>query len=221
MNKTKIEWTNYSWNPITGCLHNCWYCYAKKLFTRFHKNFKPTFHPERLKELEKIKKPSKIFVCSVADIFAEWTNQEWTKQVIDTINKYPQHEYQLLTKQPNNILKYNYNLRNCWIGVTISTNSEIWKISFIKIKSAKIRFISFEPLLENLNLTDKDFVGIDWIIIGKLTSSKKIKLQNEWVENIINLARKNKIPIFVKNNVKWKEKIQEFPELKQKIKEEK
>lgn len=70
MNRTKIEWTDYSWNPIVGCDHGCWYCYAAKLAIRFPKNFpngfKPTFYPERLKEPWKVKKPSKIFTCSVS-----------------------------------------------------------------------------------------------------------------------------------------------------------
>jgi len=212
MNRTKIEWTDYSWNPITGCLHNCWYCYAKKLFTRFNKSFEPTFYPERLEELNKLKKPSKIFVCSVADLFADWTNPNWTREVLRKINEVKKHKYQLLTKQPQNIRNFNdCNFKECWLGVTINENKDLWKIPFIKIKDAKVRFLSFEPLLENLNLIDKDFIGIDWIIIGKLTGSKRIQLQSGWVENIINLARKNNIPIFIKNNINWREKIQEFP----------
>ena len=189
--------------------HNC---YAKKMFTRFHKSFKPTFHPERLKEIEKLKKPSKIFICSVADIFAEWTNPEWTRQVIDTINKYPQHEYQLLTKNPERIDSIALNLRNCWVGATINYQNELMKnLGAIKCIDCKIKFISFEPLLENIDFSEVDLRGIDWIIVGKLTGSKKIKLQEIWVENILSKARENDIPIFIKNNVKWKDKIQEFP----------
>lgn len=187
--------------------HNC---YAKKLFTRFKKSFEPTFYPERLEELSKLKKPSKIFVCSVADLFAEWTKQEWTKQVIDTINKYPQHEYQLLTKNPE-LIKKVYDLKNCWVGVTINYQSELNKIKHLKKVNCKIKFVSFEPLLENIFLSNEDLNGIDWIIVGKLTGSSKVKLQEIWVENILNKARKNNIPIFIKNNVKWRETIQQFP----------
>ena len=211
MNRTKIEWTEYSFNPITGCLHDCWYCFAKKLFTRFHKSFEPTFYPERLKELEKLKKPSKIFVCSVADLFAKWTNSEWTKQVIDTINKYPQHEYQLLTKNPERI-DTGYNLKNCWVGTTITNQSELAKnLGAIKMIDCKVRFLSFEPLLGKIDFSKVSLGGIGWIIIGKLTGSKKIKLEGEWVKNILAKAREKNIPVFIKNNVKWKEKIQEFP----------
>lgn len=209
LNRTKIEWCDISWNVVTGCNWNCWYCYAKKLFTRFHKSFEPTFYPERLKELEKLKKPSKIFVCSVSDIFADWTKPEWKEAILNKIKEYPQHTYQLLTKQPQNIDK-DYNFRkNIWIGATITKQSEIKNINYIGQVKCGIRFISFEPLLEDVG--ELDLRHIDWIIIGKLTGSKKIKLEEKWVYNIISQARYFDIPIFIKNNLNWKEKIQEFP----------
>jgi protein gp37 len=209
MNRTKIEWCDYSWNPITGCLHNCWYCYAKKLFTRFHRSFKPQFHPKRLKE-KFPKKPSKIFCCSVSDIFADWTPCDWTTKVIDKIKEHPEHTFQLLTKNPENIDKQIEFPENIWIGVTITTQNEVYKIDYLRKVKCKIRFVSFEPLLDNI--TKLNLENIDWIIIGKLTGSKKIPLQKQWVKNLILEARENKIPIFIKDNVKWHKKIQEFPE---------
>lgn len=71
MKKTDIEWVDYSWNPITGRKHNCWYCGASKMFTNFRRSFEPTYYPERLGELKKLKRKARIFVCSVADIFAD------------------------------------------------------------------------------------------------------------------------------------------------------
>lgn len=207
MNKTKIEWTDYTWNPITGCLHGCWYCYAKKMFTRFHRSFEPTFHPERLDELAKLKKPSRIFVCSVADLFAKWTPSEWTEQVLNTMKKYPHHEYQLLTKESKRGL-IGWDLHNYWLGITINNQSDMWKLNHLSFTNAKIKFASFEPLLGEI----KGIPGfLDWIIIGKLTGSRKVPLQKEWVESIISEAREKHIPVFVKNNVQWCEKIQEFP----------
>jgi protein gp37 len=213
MFKTKIEWTDYSWNPITGCLWDCWYCYAKKLFTRFHRSFKPQFHPERLDEPSKLKKPAKIFCCSVSDLFAYWTKEDWRHAVLERIKKYstekPFLTFQLLTKQPHNIDR-NYKFpENTWVGATITEQDEIWKIEDLKKINAKIKFVSFEPLLGEIQT---DLKGIDWIIIGKLTGSKKIPLKKEWVENLIRQAKKSEIPIFVKNNVKWGKKIQEFPQ---------
>jgi hypothetical protein len=89
MNRTKIEWTDFSWNPIVGCKHGCWYCYAKKLCQRFKKifpnGFEPTFYHERLTEPWDYLKPSKIFVCSIADLFASWTPTAW--RAMQTLNR--------------------------------------------------------------------------------------------------------------------------------------
>ncbi len=218
MNRTKIEWTDYSWNPITGCLHDCWYCYAKKLFTRFHRSFEPTFYPERLSEPSKLnnRKSMKIFCCSVADLFADWTKEKWRKQVLEAIECYgksnPSLIFQLLTKNPENLQNFAYP-NNVWVGITINLKSELSKIEQLRFNTNScIKFVSFEPLLEdvgNINLE-----GIDWIIVGKLTGSKKIKLQNEWVENILKQARQQEVPIFIKDNIKWHKKIQEFPDVK-------
>jgi protein gp37 len=175
------------------------------MFTRFHRSFEPQFHPERLNELSELKKPSKIFVCSVADLFAEWTPEEWVYKVLVTMQDYPQHEYQLLTKQPR---FDSWVLKNYWVGVTVNNQDDVWKIEKVKRVDAKIRFVSFEPLLGNI---DCNLENLEWIIIGKLTGSRKVPLQKEWVQNLINQAGDFDIPVFIKNNVGWHEKIQEFP----------
>jgi len=210
MNRTKIEWTDYSWNPVTGCLHGCWYCYAKKLFTRFHRSFDPTFHPSRLKLPGKVKKPSKVFVCSVADLFAHWTPHRWRHLVIDAMKRYPWHTYQLLTKNPENISKTaNYGKKNVWIGATVTSSREAHLVEeIIEVKGCAIRFVSYEPLLGEV-ATNMD--GLDWIIVGKLTGSRRVKLQPEWVYQIIRNARRLDIPIFLKDNLGWPYKIQEWP----------
>ncbi len=218
MNLTKIEWTERSWNPITGCLHGCWYCYAKKMYRRFpalgNPNFTPKFFSKRLKELSKLKKPSKIFVCSTADLFADWTKPEWREKVLAEIKKYPQHTYQLLTKNPENINKKKQFGKNVWVGTTVTCQEETKNISEVKRVQCGIRFVSFEPLLGQIYA---DLSGIDWIIIGKLTGSKKVFLQDHWVDGLIRQARYLNIPIFVKNNVNWHKKIQEFPKTKEAV----
>ncbi len=209
LNRTKIEWTTYSWNPVTGCAHGCWYCYAKKLFTRFHKSFEPAFYPERLGEPEKTKKPSKIFVCSVSDLFAVWTKDEWRKAVLEDIEKCPiKHVFQLLTKNPERIDK-NYKFPdNVWVGTTVTGIGDLQNIEEIKKVKAKVKFVSFEPLLGEIKA---NLQGIDWVIIGKLTGSRKVKLNLDWVDCIISLATNWSVPVFLKNNLGWSEKIQEFP----------
>lgn len=231
MNKTKIDWCDESWNPVVGCLYGCWYCYAKKLAIRFPKNFpngfEPTFYPERLAEpyyltnpTEKNNKSRKewivkrfpnnwlIFACSVSDLFAEWTKPEWRNGVMKAILENPQIIFQLLTKQPQQI-DINYKFPdNVWLGVTVTDKNEAKNIDFLRKLNAKVKFVSFEPLLDWIY---PDLRGIDWIIIGKLTGSKKIPLNPKWVRHLIKVARKAKIPIFVKENVKWDEVIREFP----------
>lgn len=236
MNKTKIEWCNYTFNPVTGCLHNCHFCYAKNIAHRFTpKNklgddctqpenkklheiryksqsykygFKPTLHSYRLNEPLKLKKSSKIFVCSMADLFGDWIPNEWIYKVISIAEKCFQHTFQFLTKNP----KRYYGIQmpdNCWRGVTITKG--ITKI-FPLIDNG-IRFASFEPLLGNIKMRDCPF---DWIIIGAMTGQKSLKYQPKvkWIENILKQADKNKIPVFMKNNLVtvWKGKLrQEFP----------
>lgn len=209
MNKTKIEWTDYSWNPITGCLHECWYCYAKKMFHRFHKSFMPTFYPERSKEPYELKKPSKIFVCSVADLFASWIPREWTADVLNSMLFCPiKHTFQMLTKNPERInlgeIRPVYP-KNWWFGATVSTQEECWRIDALRQVDGN-RFISFEPLLGSI---EPDLHNIDWVIIGKLTGSKKVKLNFEWLANIMDETANQRIPLFMKNNLR-----QAFPDLR-------
>lgn len=193
---------------MTGCKHGCWYCYANKLFTRFHKSFEPTFYPERLKEPYDLKKPSKIFVCSVADLFASWTPREWTGQVLDSMLWCPvKHTFLMLTKNPERI---NVEVRpkypdNWWFGATVSTQEECWRIDALRQVDGK-RFVSFEPLLGEI---EPDLHNINWVIIGKLTGSKKVKLKREWLVSILHEAASEGIPVFMKNNLR-----QAFPNLR-------
>jgi protein gp37 len=217
MNKTKIEWTDYSWNPVTGCKHGCWYCYANKLFTRFHKSFEPCFYRERLKEPYELKKPAKIFVCSVADLFAPWTPREWWGEVFDSILWCPiKHTFQMLTKNPELINPKGMSPKypeNWWFGTTVTTeNGDVRNIEAIK-KVDGNRFVSFEPLLGLIDFhRDICLEGIQWVIIGKLTGSKRVTLIWDWVWKIIEECLRHDIPIFMKNNLGYPEPIQEFPE---------
>jgi protein gp37 len=219
LNRTKIEWTDYSWNPETGCNHGCWYCYAKKLCLRFKKifpnGFKPTFYPERLKEPWELKKPSKIFVCSIADLFASWTPIVWRDAILDSIFQCPiKHIFQLLTKNPERIPKIHF-LDNVWVGTTVtSENNDAKNIDEIKKVHAKVRFVSFEPLLGYIDLRHKYCLdGIQWVIVGKLTGSKKVKLDWDWFVEIYEECKVHKIPLFMKKNLGCIEQIQEFPKV--------
>lgn len=149
MNKTKIEWCDSTWNPVTGCLHGCEYCYARKIANRFgeHKketgvvelhwkrdnpypyDFYPTLHKYRMDEPSKKTKGQNIFVCSMADLFGDWVHPDWIKQVFEVCNNAPQHNYLFLTKNPSKydeVIRNNYkdfiinHMSNWWFGTTVN-----------------------------------------------------------------------------------------------------
>lgn len=212
MNKTKIEWTDYTWNPITGCMRDCWYCYVKRI--KFYDRV-PTVHLSRLDQPKKVKKHSKIFVCSTGDLFGEWISDKWITNVLDVIKECPQHTFQFLTKNPIRYKSFKFP-SNCWLGATITREIDIQRLIDLNILSAKT-FISFEPLLSSLFKMHDSLMSINWVIIGAMTGpkSKKYQPKIEWIQDILNQTSKYNIPIFMKNNLKgiWKEKLrQEFPE---------
>ncbi len=211
MNKTKIEWTDYTWNPITGCLNGCSYCYARKMFHRFHKSFYPKFHYKRLAEPLKISKPSKIFVCSVSDFWGSKVLPIWREEVYNVIKACPEHTFQILTKQPDNINDVDRIPDNVWVGVSVSSyRDRVRPAILISKKLTNTTFISIEPILGSIDTSY--FLLTDWIILGGLTPKPAHK--SEWIKRFLRLKGQLKIPIFMKNNLKpiWKGKLlREFP----------
>lgn len=209
MNKTNIDWCDVSWNPATGCNNGCEYCYAKEIAKRFScGDFKPTFHRERLKHPAKVKKPQKVFVCSMADLFGEWVSSETIMEVLDACAKASQHTYLFLTKNPSRYLEFIFP-ENSWLGFSASTQ----KAYSDGMDSMKLirgnKFVSLEPLHEQINIKE----GVDWVIIGAETGKREGKIvpKTTWVHNLIYSLQRSKTPIFLKDNLKWHEKIQEFP----------
>ena len=241
MNKTKIDWCDSTWNPVTGCLHRCEYCYARGIANRFGFgayepnidervliepaisggkkvpypfNFEPTFHKYRLNEYQN-KKGRNIFVCSMADLFGDWVPDEWIEEVLKACEKAPQHNYLFLTKNPERYEKIldRYMPPNMWFGWS-QTGPAGNKCDFTTHHSIKT-FISIEPLLEPF----KEFHirGADWVIIGAETGRRKDKVapERKWIEDIVNKCREGNIPVFMKSSLAdiWGEPlIQEFPE---------
>ncbi|GAG54613.1 unnamed protein product [marine sediment metagenome] len=215
MNKTKIEWTDYTWNPVTGCKHNCEWCYARKIANRFKNlfnDFKPTFHEHRLTEpYGRQYKPSKIFVVSMGDLFGKWVPASWIHSVIKVAEDNPQHTFQFLTKNSKRYLWFDFP-KNCWIGTTVTGEKTESSSTYPRRKT--IQFLSIEPLL------GEPYLGrigaYDWIIIGAMTGhgSKKHQPKKEWIDKIVEWCGGYNIPIFMKNSLSdiWgRPLIQEFP----------
>jgi len=223
MNKTKIEWTDYTWNPVTGCLNNCPYCYARKIATRFKgtktwpRGFEPTFHPERLDEPRHLKKPSKIFVCSMGELFGKWVPDHWFFAVLDVIEGCPQHIFQILTKFPKEGSEKWYLFpENVWLGVTIDSQHALQQAIWLSCFEVGKKFISFEPLLERIyyghSFSTKRH-RIDWVIIGGLTKRGRVVFSPpyEWVDLIIKQARRGHTKIWVKENALYPKVFKEMP----------
>uniref|UniRef100_A0A6M3LBU7 DUF5131 family protein n=1 Tax=viral metagenome TaxID=1070528 RepID=A0A6M3LBU7_9ZZZZ len=204
-----IGWADWSWNPIKGmCKNDCSYCYAKRIYKRFKLNSEVRFDEKELLRPYKLKKPSKIFVCSTHEIFGKWIPNEWIFKILKVAEDNPRHTFLFLTKKPNRYSSFDYP-KNCWLGVTYTDFSERWKIATIlKYYHSNITFISLEPLLTNKCFTDYLFLS-HWLIIGGLTPKPIHK--TKWIDIIVIQAKKLNIPIYVKDNAKYDKTIKESP----------
>lgn len=209
MNQTKIEWTDMSWNPVTGCLHDCEYCYAKAISHRFKRSFEPEFHEKRIRQPLRENKSKKIFVCSMADLFGSWIPSEWIERVLKICRLSKQHTFQLLTKNPNRLLEFEIP-DNCWVGCS-ATNQLMYDNASTVLSQLKkhVTFLSCEPLLERVEL---DWLP-DWLIIGACSNPKPSQPDKSWVDEMINYAKTNNVPVFLKPNLKVvnHESYKEFP----------
>ena len=216
MRTTKIEWTERTWNPVTGCTKQsagCMHCYAEVMARRLRamgnpkyiNGFQPTIHPKDIYTPFKWQKGSTVFVCSMSDLFHPNVPFEFIDQIMETITATPQHRYQLLTKRAERMADY-FAYRpvplNAWLGVTvegISTKPRIEALRAIHCQSVK--FLSCEPLLEDLgklNLT-----GIDWLIVGGESGHLARPMKLEWVRNIYQQAQEQKTAFFFKQWGTW------------------
>ena len=174
----------------------------------------PTFHPNRLDDPLKVKKPSRIFVGSSGDLWGKFIPTDWIHQILEIVKKCPQHTFQFLTKNPSRYVEFNFP-DNCWIGTTIDTQARAdANLDDFKKAEAEIKFISFEPLLEEINV---DLRGIDWIIIGGCTGDNKdlpTYPNKLWVNKLRSQCLLLDIPIFIKNNAGLKNISKDFPKEK-------
>lgn len=216
--KSHIEWTEFTWNPATGCTKispGCKYCYAETMAERlqamgapgYENGFKITLHPDRLTQPMQRKKSAIYFVNSMSDMFHEEIPFEFLDRMFDTIRKTPQHIYQILTKRPERMEEY-FKTRNspdnAWLGVTVEDQKYgLPRIDILRRIDAKIRFLSIEPLLEDLG--QFDLSDIHWVIVGGESGAKARPMKAEWVESIKQQCQAANVPFFFKQWGMWGE----------------
>jgi protein gp37 len=196
-NKSRIEWTEQTWNPTTGCTKvsaGCKHCYAEGMAHRlqamgargYQHGFELTMHPVRLAQPLARKKPTVYFVNSMSDLFHEGIPDEFLDTVFSVVSATPQHTYQILTKRAERLPRYFADREcpgNTWLGVSVEDQiSGLPRIDRLREVKAHIRFLSVEPLLEDLG--EIDLTDIHWVIVGGESGPKARPMQPEWVENI-------------------------------------
>ncbi|HOO82159.1 MAG TPA: phage Gp37/Gp68 family protein [Alphaproteobacteria bacterium] len=196
-NRSKIEWTEHTWNPTTGCAKvspGCKHCYAEAMAKRlqamgangYDNGFKLSIMEERLNQPLKRKKGTTYFVNSMSDLFHEGIDDVFLDRVFGVIEKTPQHQYQILTKRAERLPEYfgeHKVPQNVWLGVSIEDKKYgVPRIDLLRQVNAYIRFLSVEPLLEDIG--DIDLTNIHWVIVGGESGPKARPMKPEWVENV-------------------------------------
>ncbi len=207
---SNIEWTEATWNPLTGCNKmspGCKNCYAEKLSYRLQKmgqynyrnGFDLTLHHQALKIPLKWKKPKLIFVNSMSDLFHKKVPISFIQQVFSVMNQSPQHQFQILTKRADHLEKISKQVKwtnNIWMGVSVENKHYVNRIGHLLKTKAKIKFLSLEPLLGPLKRLK--LKGIDWVIVGGESGPNARSIQPEWVLEIKDQCIAQKIPFFFK-----------------------
>jgi protein gp37 len=242
--KTNIEWTDVTWNPVTGCdkiSAGCKHCYAEVMAKRlqamnaankaagkksngYENGFKVSLHPDRLNDPFALKKPSRIFVCSMADLFHDDVPDEYIEKVFNVMGGAScyGHIFQVLTKRSERLKEFTKRLvfgdgivletdkkrhpclqfvDEIWIGVTVENKDSLYRLADLKECAAKVKFLSCEPLLEDLG--ELDLTGIDWVIVGGESGKNARPMHPNWVRNIQRQCQEQNVPFFFKQWGEW------------------
>lgn len=213
---SRIEWTEQTWNPTVGCSkisQGCKFCYAETMAKRlkamrapgYENGFALRLLPERLQDPIKRSKPTIYFVNSMSDLFHERIPDSYIDQVFDVIRLTPRHTYQILTKRAARMMRYFKTRsvpKNAWLGVSVENKKHgVPRIDYLRQVPAQIRFLSVEPLLEDvgeLNLTD-----IHWVIVGGESGPKARPMKPQWAESIRRQCKAQKVAFFFKQWGGW------------------
>jgi len=205
---TEIEWADETWNPVTGCSSysiGCAHCYAKRIAERFKRDrnpkyrngFKVTTHPDALGDPLKMKRSKLIFVCSMGDLFHNEVPASFIEQVMSTMRKAHWHTFVLLTKRADRLASWPTPFpRNVWPGVSVESQAHTKRLEKLRKVDARVRVVSFEPLVGEI--WEFDTKGIGWVIVGGEQGVGARKMEDEWVNFIVNTCHIVKVPIFFK-----------------------
>jgi len=210
MKKSKIEWTESTWNPVTGCTKistGCLNCYAERMALRlkamgqpnYRNGFKVTCHRHTLDMPLRWKKPQMIFVNSMSDLFHKDVPDDFVFDIFSTMLQAQQHQYQILTKRVERLAKLSPQLpwrENIWMGVTVEDVDYKHRIDYLRYTGAKIKFLSLEPLLGDLGELNLD--EIDWVIVGGESGPGARPIEIGWVRNIREQCLAQNVPFFFK-----------------------
>jgi len=208
--KSKIEWTETTWNPVTGCSKvssGCLNCYAEKLAHRlqamgnpnYENGFEVTLHHHMLDRPLTWRQPRLVFVNSMSDLFHEDVPLEFIRQVFVTMRKTPRHTYQVLTKRSERLLELAPRLdwpRNVWMGVSVEDADVLNRIDDLRNVPAAVRFLSIEPLLGPL--PDLKLGGIQWVIVGGESGPGARPMEADWVLDVRDQCEEAEVPFFFK-----------------------
>ena len=207
---SKIEWTQSTWNPVTGCTKislGCRHCYAERMALRlkamgqsnYAGGFRLAVHPDVLEKPLGWKKPRTVFVNSMSDLFHKEVPGDFIGKVFDIMCRTEQHRFQILTKRSQRLLRSSYKLpwpANVWMGVTVENADYVFRIDHLRRTSAAVKFLSLEPLLGPL--VDLDLEGIDWVIVGGESGPGARGMRREWVLDIRDQCVAANVPFFFK-----------------------
>jgi protein gp37 len=210
MSQSKIEWTEMSWNPVTGCTKispGCRNCYAEIMAKRlqamglpkYSAAFELTIHTEELDTPRRWRKPRTVFVNSMSDLFHRSVPTNFIFQVFQTMVECPQHRFQVLTKRARRLRQLSHQLawsENIWMGVSVEDTRRLSRIDELRATAAAVKFLSLEPLLTAL--PDLSLEGIDWVIVGGESGPNARPIDKAWVTEIRDQCQEAGVPFFFK-----------------------
>lgn len=208
--RSPIEWTDVTWNPVTGCTrisHGCKHCYAERMTRRlvamgvakYSRGFDVVEHPSSLTDPGTWKKPRRVFVNSMSDLFHDDVSDGFITDVFTTMNETPMHTFQVLTKRPQRVLDLNGKLAwspNIWMGVSIESSRWLDRLPLLASSGAQTRFLSLEPLLGPL--PGLDLANIHWVIVGGESGPGARPMKPAWVRAIRDTCLEQEVPFFFK-----------------------